>query len=217
MIESIETYLSKMISRGNKSESTALHQPVMSAWWKLKNATEPQGVNEEFTVSGRVYCSEWIADCKFCPNAMPISIKDPRFFCSHGRCSNGGNNGADGAAVRIVLPEPLMIMKIEALLVLRPQPMTRNWNPGETVVDLISENAAHGICLDKLEKAKAMLKGRWMQIFGSEDVDRMMKFSLRQLIGLEEIEEVEEAEECYEPSPECYDNCGDDDFDDGEK
>lgn len=34
---------------------------------------------------------------------------------------------------------------IDAALSLRPVPETRNWRPGETVVDLIGENVAHGL------------------------------------------------------------------------
>jgi hypothetical protein len=39
-------------------------------------------------------------------------------------------------------PDPIAI---EAVLLMRPDPASRNWEPGETVADLVMENAAHGI------------------------------------------------------------------------
>ncbi len=40
---------------------------------------------------------------------------------------------------------PPAVDDIERLLAARPQPETRNWLPGETVDDLLFENAAHGL------------------------------------------------------------------------
>lgn len=40
---------------------------------------------------------------------------------------------------------PPNVDDIEYLLSLRPVPATRNWEPPETVHDLLAENAAHGI------------------------------------------------------------------------
>jgi hypothetical protein len=34
---------------------------------------------------------------------------------------------------------------VEALLLMRPDPKTRNWEPHETLEDLVMENGAHGI------------------------------------------------------------------------
>lgn len=38
---------------------------------------------------------------------------------------------------------------IEAILSYRPDPATRNWEPGETLEDLLAENAAHGCMPDE--------------------------------------------------------------------
>lgn len=39
-------------------------------------------------------------------------------------------------------PDPIAI---EAILLMRPDPNSRNWVPGETLADLIMQNAEHGI------------------------------------------------------------------------
>lgn len=39
---------------------------------------------------------------------------------------------------------------IELVLGRRPMPETRNWQPGETLGDLVVENALHGLDLDKV-------------------------------------------------------------------
>jgi hypothetical protein len=38
-----------------------------------------------------------------------------------------------------------MVNGVERLLMMRPDPSTRNWFPGETLGDLMMENGAHGI------------------------------------------------------------------------
>jgi hypothetical protein len=40
---------------------------------------------------------------------------------------------------------------VERLLSLRPDPANRNWLPGETLTDLLAENALHGIGIPALE------------------------------------------------------------------
>lgn len=40
---------------------------------------------------------------------------------------------------------------VERVLMMRPDPSTRNWFPGETLIDLMRENGEHGI-LDNLER-----------------------------------------------------------------
>jgi hypothetical protein len=39
---------------------------------------------------------------------------------------------------------------IVSVLMLRPDPFTRSWEPGETVEDLVADNIAHGVGLDHL-------------------------------------------------------------------
>lgn len=41
-----------------------------------------------------------------------------------------------------------MVKGVERLLMMRPDPSTRNWVPGETLHDLMFENAEHGVLDD---------------------------------------------------------------------
>ena len=45
-------------------------------------------------------------------------------------------------------PSAEMTYGIERLLLMRPLPLNQNWNPGETLIDLMTENAVHGIYAD---------------------------------------------------------------------
>jgi hypothetical protein len=38
-----------------------------------------------------------------------------------------------------------MVEGVERLLAMRPNPKNRNWRPGETLIDLMTENAVHGV------------------------------------------------------------------------
>jgi hypothetical protein len=46
---------------------------------------------------------------------------------------------------KVVWPDADMADGVERLLSMRPNVATRNWAPGETLIDLMMENAAHGI------------------------------------------------------------------------
>lgn len=48
----------------------------------------------------------------------------------------------------IVWPSEAMTFSIERLLLMRPDPTTQNWVPGETLIDLMYENGTHGIFTD---------------------------------------------------------------------
>lgn len=89
----------------------------------------------------------WVAAC-------------PRPFCTNaeqfGRCPDGtvGGLGSDrfecrvaygGCGLRCGVEWPPNIADIEALVMPRTVPATRNWLPGETVHDLLRENLTHGL------------------------------------------------------------------------
>lgn len=82
----------------------------------------------------RVNWSRWIADCPnpFCTSALAVAREQPWFACLD--CD---------ATAEIVWPR--YCEDVERLLVMRPDPITRNWEPGETLQDLYRENAEHGI------------------------------------------------------------------------
>lgn len=83
----------------------------------------------------RVNWSRWIADCPdpFCGSAMRVRPGDESTRC----LDCGATMGP-----LIWPPDP---DGIETILAMRPDAYTRNWLPGETLGDLLTENAVHGI------------------------------------------------------------------------
>src|SRR4051812_6001871 len=89
----------------------------------------------------------WVARCPRpgCPNAE-----------RRGRCDDGTVGGLraehfecrrayGGCGLRCAVEWPADIANLERVLLARPVPANRNWTPGETLLELIAENAAHGI------------------------------------------------------------------------
>lgn len=73
-----------------------------------------------------------------------------------GRCDDGtiGGLGCDrftcrashgGCGLRCGVAWPADIADLERVLLARPIPANRNWTPGQTLLQLVAENAAHGI------------------------------------------------------------------------
>jgi hypothetical protein len=50
-----------------------------------------------------------------------------------------------GQVTEVLWPAEGVVHGIERLLMMRPDPTTRNWRPGETLHALMFENGAHGI------------------------------------------------------------------------
>lgn len=75
----------------------------------------------------------WVAHCttEFCTDARLVFPGEP-FECS-----------VCGLVADVAWPEEQR--EIEALLMLRPNPRTRNWEPPFTAADLAFENMAHGV------------------------------------------------------------------------
>ena len=94
-------------------------------------------VSEADPLPARVYRGQWIVDCP-CRGAGFVWVAEPITWC--GSC---GNRALGGSWRRVELPEDRAA--IEVVLLERPDPDTRNWEPGETVAELIGENAANGI------------------------------------------------------------------------
>jgi len=82
--------------------------------------------------------SRWLVNCPdpTCVGCQYASKGDPRFFCNY--C----HNAAAGGWVSVDWPDD--VEGIEAALAARPDPRTRNWKPGESVDDLLRENAENG-------------------------------------------------------------------------
>ena len=50
-----------------------------------------------------------------------------------------------GTVTEVIWPSEAMMAGVERILMMRPDPTKRNWWPGETLHDLIAENAEHGL------------------------------------------------------------------------
>lgn len=83
--------------------------------------------------STRVNWGRWIVDCRSCPSALQLPPGADVAECWDCEAPIGP---------LVWPPDP---GAIEAALSFRPDPNTRNWEPGETVIDLIAENVAHGL------------------------------------------------------------------------
>jgi hypothetical protein len=85
----------------------------------------------------RVNWSRWVADCpnQDCSSALQLERDQIWFEC--------GGPGGCGQVSEIEWPD--MIEEIERILLMRPNPFTRNWEPNETLQDLYIENLEHGI------------------------------------------------------------------------
>jgi hypothetical protein len=97
--------------------------------WKKLHAGQFVG-----TVEARVEHGRWLVDCPVdgCAGAQLASDSDRRFVC------------VECAAGPFEVEWPLDRDEIEAALNVRPAP-NRNWLPGETVADLLAENAERGV------------------------------------------------------------------------
>lgn len=87
----------------------------------------------------------WIAVCPCGADGVPapggvVWLDRPLIWCI--RCENAS---AGGDWRRVAGPAAEDRAAIEAVLICRPDPLTRNWAPGESVADLIAENVAHGV------------------------------------------------------------------------
>lgn len=91
----------------------------------------------------------WVARCPrpYCTNAEQFGqcqdgtvggLAEGRFRC---RLEQGGC----GLTCHAQWPDAELIPQVEQLLLARPVPATRNWEPGETLSDLLGENFEHGI------------------------------------------------------------------------
>jgi hypothetical protein len=77
----------------------------------------------------------WVARCPrpWCTNAAQLDRGQPVFTCL-----GLGGCGAQAEVVWAADPDA-----VETILAMRPVSATRNWAPGETLEDLLAENAAH--------------------------------------------------------------------------
>jgi hypothetical protein len=88
-------------------------------------------------VQAEINHGRWIARCA-CGGAEDVAPAEPVFYCLS--CGNADN---DGHVMTIEFPTDREA--IEAALLKRPEMENRNWQPSESVDDLMGENKAHGL------------------------------------------------------------------------
>jgi hypothetical protein len=87
----------------------------------------------------------WIAPCSCGARNLPAPGCVVFLALPLGWCIRCQNRAWGGGWRRIVVPPEDERAAIEAALLVRPDPMTRNWLPGETVADLLRENDEHDV------------------------------------------------------------------------
>lgn len=93
---------------------------------------------KSIAVHARANHGRWIVECPDCSGAQLACPDDHRFMCNE--CANA----VVGGFYRPVI-WPRDKAKIEALLMARSDPSTRNWFPHESVTDLRAENKTFGV------------------------------------------------------------------------
>jgi hypothetical protein len=89
----------------------------------------------------RANWGRWIVDCtsRWCAGAMQVYPGQVLVTC--GDCGTTA-----GPLIWPADPDG-----VETILLMRPDEKTRNWLPGETLQDLLVENACHGILMPGIE------------------------------------------------------------------
>jgi hypothetical protein len=92
----------------------------------------------------------WVATCPrpYCTNALALYPRQTLFVCM----------AEDGCGYVADVVWPTDPDAIQTVLMMRPVAATRNWKPGETIDDLLMENAAHG-CLPSTSYADLTTAG----------------------------------------------------------
>lgn len=100
----------------------------------------------EATARVHVNHGRLLVACPWCPSVEYAWVDDRRFICS--ACLN---RAVGGHPIAVEWPEDFD--QIEAVLLQRANPLERNWEPGEPVNKLETENtiAAHGGDPNQLE------------------------------------------------------------------
>ena len=105
----------------------------------------PTADNVSGEVAARINHGRRLLDCPGCNSALVISLSDLVFMCVE--CANAGK---EGTWFRVTIPANRKAIETELLK--RPwngrnpaEAVNRNWEPGESVAVLTSENNSHGI------------------------------------------------------------------------
>jgi hypothetical protein len=127
------------------SLSEFYHQPLILGQIARQGVTLPVSddlAGQEYRVQAQINAHErqarWVVQCPDCPGVEYVWLEQPQMFCV--ACTNR----SIGHKWRPVVV-PRNHREIESLLLARPDPMTRNWSPGETAEQLQADNAVLGV------------------------------------------------------------------------
>lgn len=99
-------------------------------------------------VAVRANWGRWVADCPRCPSALWVEPGNTSVKCID--C---------GLPYETVWPSGDMIAGVERLLSARPNVVSRNWEPGESLHDLLSQNIEHGLTMGMSGNDKLVILG----------------------------------------------------------
>lgn len=113
-------------------------------------------VTEKQLLTPRVNWGRWIVDCPACKSALAV---DPEWGWHNPWSNTAESRGFFrcwdcGLTAEVEWPPDELIASAERLLMMRPDPQNRNFDPQtESLNDLVWENGAHGIFdnLDQLQ------------------------------------------------------------------
>lgn len=96
-------------------------------------------------LTARVNHGVWIASCPCREPGDPAPGLVVWLSVPWGWCLRCGNRETGGRWRPVVVPSPDERAAIEAALAARPALSARNWEPGESVAELLADNVAHGV------------------------------------------------------------------------
>lgn len=145
-LATIETRFGQAIDRMYDTPESSAAKPAPHLWPAVLYPSDsrrgyyvaPFGITDEVTVSAVVNHGRWLTLCPFCPSAQEASAESHLFYCA--TCQN---EAIGNAAIRVEWPDDADA--VEATLLERPFRENRSWVTGETVADLVVENAANGV------------------------------------------------------------------------
>lgn len=97
----------------------------------------PRSREDMVVVRAEINHGRWLVRCPFCSGAEEADPDQPVFYCL-----SCGNADFGGRVMIVAFPDKQKA--IEAAL-LRREMGNRNWGPGESLADLVRENAEHGL------------------------------------------------------------------------
>jgi hypothetical protein len=97
----------------------------------------PRSREDMVVVRAEINHGRWLVRCPFCSGAEEANPGEPVFYCL-----SCGNADFSGRVMLVAFPDERGA--IEAAL-LRREMGNRNWSPGESLADLVRENAEHGV------------------------------------------------------------------------